>query len=111
MTQGVPRNNLNFGQRLAILRALEAVCRREGEFAAFDAGHNDRTVAAGMDFPCTNHNVAGLRIAEIGQLRTTRTPTAPAPDEATEARIASLEAAVARLFKELGVEPAAETLF
>lgn len=88
------RNYLDFKARVAILKELERVCGKHGDFAIYQPGENDRTVAERMG--CTVANVAGIRNQMIGPVR-----GAPAPAQGEsdlEKRLARIESFLARAY-------------
>jgi hypothetical protein len=95
------RNSIGYKERNAIFARLVQVCRKPpgDEFAVYDPGHDDDTVAAEMTErlgrTIAPTNVAFVRKSEIGLLRPPRVP-APSPKTLAE-EAASIWAAVTEI--------------
>lgn len=85
-------------ERIAVRDILaEVLTANEDGTWTYAEGVNDRSVAAGMGFKCTENIVAGVRKEMFGPLRPVRVVAAPVMDETMMLRVSDLEARVARL--------------
>lgn len=98
-----PTNRLDFKEQLAIHEALKGVLVSAGDGAyTYSKPHTDETVAAAMDFTCSVNSVSYIRRQMFGPF-----PAAAKADPASlKSRVVALEAAVARLIRERGGDPA-----
>ena len=92
------KTSLDFTQRYALAKIIERHCRRVGEFAVYDPGHSDESIAASVDFRCSHHNVATIRKDLIGNFA----PRSTASTADQGDRLSRLERALAIMAREIG---------
>jgi hypothetical protein len=93
------RTVLGFRERVAIMDHLhDKLTKLPGGYCAYVDPHNDRTTAEAMAFPCSEKNVAGIRVKMFGRLRD------PHPIGLTT-RVEILEKAVEDLYARMGETP------
>lgn len=63
--------HLTMKQRLQVYEVLKALCKKHGDYAVYDKGWNDRTVAelatSQLEFPVHTAHVAHIRLEMMGQ--------------------------------------------